>query len=111
MNQLPCGIRGDKRGAGPLTGGEGGRLAGFGVHFDRGGAPAPADRTRGPAKVPPAGLGLCATRHPRHWDGLPCGGEYAARHLTPGPLSGGHVTDPQEGNHQSAGQTGRDRPP
>ena len=108
---LPWGICGDQGGAGPLAGGEDGWLEVFSGHIGRGEASEPVDRMRGPAEVPPSGGGLHAMRHPGHWGGLPGIEGCAAGNLPPGPLSGGHGTDPQEGYDRSANQTGRDLPP
>ena len=76
-----------------------------------GGMLATADCLRWPAEVPPAGVVLCAMRHPGHRDGLTGGRVCVAGHLPPGPFSGDHGTYPQEGNHWSTGQTGRYWPP
>ena len=108
---LPWGLCGEQDGKGYLARGERERLSGFGCHLGRGGALSPAERICGPAEFLPAGVGLCAAHHPGHRDGLPGGGGCAAGHLPPGPISGGHGTDPREGNHQSAGQTCWDSPP
>ena len=102
----PWGLCDDQGGAGPLDWVEDGRLVGFGGHLGWGGALAPADRIRGPTEVPPVGVGLCEMRHPRHRDGLPGGGRCAVVHLPYGSFSGEHGTDPREGNHWPAGQTG-----
>ena len=90
----------DQGGARPLYGGEGGRLAGFGIRLVWGGALSPSDRI-----CRPAGVGLCETRHPGHRYGLPGGRWCAAVHLSPSPILGGHGTDSLEGYHWSDGQT------
>ena len=61
---LPWGLRGFKGVLGSLARRESGSLAGLSVNLGWGGASAHADRIRRPAEVPPAGVGLCATRHP-----------------------------------------------
>ena len=72
---------------------------------------APVDHIRGPAEVPPVGVGLRATRHPGHRDGLPGDRGCVTVHVPTGPLSGVHGIDPREGNHRCTGQKVRDRPP
>ena len=59
----------------------------------------PADCIRGPVEVPPAGVVLCATRHPGYRNFLPSGGGFTAGFIPPGPLSELHGTDPREGEH------------
>ena len=108
---LPQGIRGIKGSVDSLAGGKSGRLAVFSVHLDWGGASAPVDSICRPAEVPPERVGLCAMCHPGHRDGLPGGRRYVEGHLPRGHLSGGKDTDPPEGDHRSASQTGRYRPP
>ena len=108
LTQGICGVKG---GAGLLAGGEGGRLAGLSGHLGWGGASAPADRIRRTAEVPPTVVGLHAMRPSGHRNGLSGGKGWVAGHLPTGPLSGGHVSDTQEGDHRSAGQTDWDRPP
>ena len=108
---LPQGVRRHQVGAESLAGEEGRLMVGFGGHLGRGGASAPADCIHGPEEVPSAGLVLHAMRHPGHRYGLPGGGGYALGHISSVPLSGGHIIDPWEGDHQSDVQTGRDYSP
>ena len=91
---LPWGLRGDQVNAGLISGREGERLAGFSSHLGWGGMSAPADRIHRPAEVSPSGVGLCATRHPVHGDGLLGGRGCSAGHIPTGILSEGHRTDP-----------------
>ena len=86
-------------------------MAGLSCHLGWCGALAPVDCIHGPAEVPPAGVGLRATRNPGHRDGIPDGGGCILGHIPPIPLSGGHVIYTWEGNPLSAGQTGWDCPP
>ena len=69
--QIYRGIRVEGGGAGSVIGVESGVVAIFGGHNGRCGGQSPVDRLRGPAEVPPAGVGFCAARHPRYRDGVP----------------------------------------
>ena len=108
--QLPRGIHGFKGDSVSLSRIEVGMLEGFSCHLFQGGASEPADRICGPVEVPPAGVGLHTTRHPRHRDGLPGGRVRSAGQFPAGPLSGVHITYSREGNHYYASKIGQYHP-
>ena len=78
-----------------MAGGESGILVVLTIHLGRGGLSAPADRIHKTVEVPPAEVELCATRHHGHRDGLPGGRGCVVGNLPPGPLLGGHGSDPR----------------
>ena len=82
---------------------EGAGLDGRGQYNGGGGAQEPAGLILRPVEVPPTEVGLCAMRHPVNWHVISGSGGCAAGRISPGPLSGGHVSDPLEVNHWYAG--------
>ena len=62
-------------------------------------------------EVPPTWVGFCLSCHPKHWAGVPPGGEGPGKLLPPNPFPGGHVQGPDTGNHPpNSTETGAGNP-